>query len=158
MDPDFVFCPSCGHRMRQSRISIDASGPGFTVTITGIQVFACDTCRTSLRLIETGPGVHDIATTVMNALDRFTPIGLGSPMTTPCQCRKCKSEMSIQIDEARGYFKGNAPLKPGDVTIGVIYHGDAITCPSCGERHPHLPATTYHELANSIERAASIYL
>jgi len=144
--------------MRHSIISLDASGPGFTVTISGIQVFGCDTCRTSLKFLDVGPDAHDIATAVMNALDKLTPIGLGSPMYAACQCRRCKNEMQIEVDSTRSYFNGNTPLRPGDVTIGVMYHGNSITCPSCGQKHPYLPATTYQALADAINRAATPYL
>ncbi len=144
--------------MRQSRAVIDASGPGFALTISGVPVFACDECRTSLHLHETGPGVNDIIAAVMDALDKLGANSLGTPMHVPNQCRKCKTTLPREIDKSRAHFAMSSPMGPGGAIIGIQYYGNALTCPKCGQKHPHLSPVVYHNITDSIYKASAIYM
>ncbi len=143
--------------MRQARISIDASGTGFALSISGIPVYACDECRSSLQFADYGETVDAVITAVISVLDRLAPTGYGSPTHTPRQCNRCRENLPREMDGSRAHFADSIPLGPGGVMIGVKYFGNALTCPHCGTRHPYVTPVTFHEIADSIRRAATLY-
>ena len=154
-----ALCGRCGGRLLETRIVLDASGPGFRMTISGVPVYSCVQCLTPLRLDEhVGPGVQDIAAAAMSGLEQVAPIGRGEPKNLSFHCRECNTKLADTADETRAHFLVNAPLKPGGQVIGIEYYGDAVTCPRCAIRHPWLGAVLYHQVLDSVTLAASHYL
>lgn len=145
--------------MLETRVVLDASGPGFRLTLSGIPVYSCVQCLTSLRLDEhVGPSLTDIAAAAMSGLETVSPIARGEPKDLTFHCRECNTRMPDKADETRAHFMVNAPLRLGGHLVGIEYYGDAVTCPSCKVRHPWLPAILYHNVLDSVTRAASHYL
>ena len=158
MDFTYPVCMHCGQQMRKASISVDASGSGFSLTVTGVPAYACDNCATPLRLADGVNSVREITTAIISALDTLTPIGTGFPMHGSRQCRECKAVLPNQIDKIRAHFKANAKMEPGKEIIGIIFYGDALTCPRCARKHPYLISSVYHQISDAIRRATTYYV
>jgi len=152
-------CKNCGRSLSQSQVSLDASGSGFTLIVTGIPVFSCLTCGSPLVADEIGEACPDaIVLAVVNALESLAVENRSDPLQTSLHCRVCKTRLPHKSTGARANFRANFPLYPGGALIGVEYYGEAIACPRCGVNHPCLSPLLYHQIRDSIMRALAFYL
>jgi hypothetical protein len=142
--------------LRRATVSLQGSGTGFSLTISGIPVYACDGCGTSLVFYDDWRTVDEIVTAVIDALDSLAPAAFGSPHTSR-QCAKCKTNLPREIDKRKARFTANARMQPTGELIGVVFQGDSLTCPTCARRYPCITPATYHEIAQTVRRAASLY-
>jgi len=158
MDLEFKVCSRCGLGLRRATVSLQGSGTGFSLTVSGIPVYACDGCGTSLVFYEEWRTVDEIVTAVIEALDSLAPGSFGSPLHSSRQCVKCKANLPREIDKRKARFTASARMQPDGNLIGIQYQGDSLTCPTCARRYPYITPVTYHEIAQTIRRAASFYL
>jgi hypothetical protein len=154
-----AICPKCGRRVKRNLVRIEASGAGYSLGVSGIPVFYCHKCDPSYLIPESGgPGLQDIITGVLTALESVSPRRMGGPGYPSLHCRKCGTRLPDATDRVKGHFRERAAIGPGSELIGVDYLGGAITCPRCGLKHPHLPATLYHQIRDSLTTAAQFYV
>jgi len=156
MPKEIIYCGKCGHSLRVSKISLDTRGKEFSLTISGIPVYACDKCGQSLHYHENGPLPEDIVTAVLNALDKLTPSSYGAPVHTPNQCRECRGNLTngkVKIAP----LQTSEPLRKGIHVLVVGYKGPVVECPTCGIRHPILTPVTCHEINEGVHRDGAIY-
>jgi len=158
MKGETVFCGRCGRTMRMSKISIDTSGSNFKLTLSGIPVYACDNCRSSLHFLERGPSPEDIAATALTALDRLTPSLFGAPIHTPNQCCKCRADLAMSAKLEVGIVQTSERLDKGTHVLVVRYRGPVVACPNCGTVHPVISPVTYHEVFAGIRKDGAIYI
>ena len=158
MKGETVFCERCGHVMRTSKISIDTSGSNFKLTLSGIPVYACDNCRSSLHFIERGPSPEDVAAAALKALDRLTPSLYGSPLHSPNQCSKCRADLVKSGERKDGIVQTSERLEKSTHVLVVRFHGPVVECPDCGTVHPVLSPVMYHEVFAGIRKDGAIYI
>jgi len=151
-------CTGCGQKMRKSSTSLSASGSSYSLAVSGVPVYSCDNCSSSLVLADGHNTVTELTTTIINALDTLAPIGFNVPMGSPRQCRYCRADLPKEIDPNKAHFTASARLEPSGEVIGVEYYGDALSCPKCGRKHPFITGGTCHEIAREIQLAASHYI
>jgi len=155
LDP---MCTGCGQTMKKTSVSLNASGDGYSLTVSGVPVYSCHNCGTSLSLADSTNTVRELVTTIIHALDTLAPIGYDNTMGSPRQCRHCRALLPKERDRSRAHFTASARLEPGREVIGVEYYGDALTCPDCGRRHPCVNSAVCHKISTEIQRAASYYV
>jgi hypothetical protein len=140
-------------------IELDASGSGYTLSLTGVPAASCRHCRTTLTISETGEmGLDSLIVATVEALETLAPIAQGELRFLSMHCRKCMSALPKKPDKDRGRFRANAYLGTTGTLLGVEYYGQSFTCPKCMVKHPHLPSPLYHKVKDSLTRAARNYL
>lgn len=154
-----AICKKCKKAMRLNKIELDASGAGYTLMLSGIPVHCCDNCHTSPKLEESeGIGVDEIVSATMSALETLSASAWGQAPGVSFQCLKCRAKLPDVPDADRAYFKANAPMGSRKDILGVMYHGDSLTCGKCSKKHTTLPPALYHKIRAEIAESISHYL
>jgi hypothetical protein len=152
-------CPECQQLYSRTHIELNASGSGFTLTLTNVPVEGCRHCMTDLMMSHYGDySVDAVILAAINALETLAPVQEGELKYLTTHCRVCKGKIPNVPDENRATFKANAGIGRTREVLGVDYYGDAISCPKCGTRHPNLTPVIYHKIKDSIARSAALYL
>jgi hypothetical protein len=139
-------------------VELNASGSGYTLTLTGVPVYSCRRCRTSLMIDEFGElGLDSIVVATVNALETLGPEAQGEPRYLSFHCRSCRATLPKVDDPVRSHFRSNAVLGTTGKLIGVDFYGAAFSCPRCHTTHPHLPSPLYHKIKDAVTRAARFY-
>jgi len=154
-----ALCERCGGSVSQTHAVLEASGHGYTLTVTGVPVSTCRRCRTSQMISEYGElNLDAIISATVTALETLAPHNEGEQKYLTQHCRNCRTKLPDSVDPVRAHFRANAAIGTTSELVGVDYYGSAFTCPSCLLKHPHLPSPLYHKIKDSVTRAAQHYL
>jgi ribosomal protein L40E len=152
-------CEGCRQPFSITYIKLDGSASGYTLAVSGVPAVGCRDCGTQLMMSYSGTlGLDAIILAIINALESIAPVPAADTRGQVYHCRHCKARLPDSVDRHRAHFSASAGIGRTSEIIGIEYFGDAITCPSCATKHPHLPSTLYHKIKDSVSRAAEFYL
>ena len=138
---------------------MEAHGRGYLLTIHGVPVVRCGKCRTSYEMTEYGPlNLDSIYVAVITALEFTSPKTMGSPHDVLLCCRHCGMKLPVSLDTKRAVYSASTKLGLTGWTISIEYTGASYSCVRCLQKHLHLPSSMYHNIRDSLTRAAQLYV